>query len=97
MCIYFVKFVYVYRSGTYFIDGESSARVCRETVINLIGHTGIAFGMFSGLFFVPKTKNGFIYMMNGTAIDEDNDLRSKGKFSGNYIWEETIMDLICIL
>ena len=84
-----------YGLGTYFIDGKSTARVCKDYEVNLIGHTGVAFGMLSGLFFVPETKNGFVYMMNGTAIDEDNDLRSKGRFSSNYIWEEKIMNLIC--
>ena len=84
-----------YGLGTYFIDGKSSARVCKDYEVNLFGHTGVAFGMFSGIFFNLGTKNGFIYMMNGTAIDEENDPRSKGQFSGNYIWEEKIMDLIC--
>ena len=84
-----------YGLGVYSIDGETSARVCKNFVVNLIGHTGVAFGMLSGIFFVPNTKTGFIYMMNGTAIDEDNDPRSHGNFSGNYIWEEKIMDAIC--
>lgn len=72
-----------YGLGTYFINE------------NFVGHTGVAFGMLSGLFFNPKTKDGFIYMMNGTAIDEDNDFRGKGKFSNNYIWEEKILNLVC--
>lgn len=84
-----------YGLGVYFINGKSSARVCRNHEINLVGHTGAAFGMLSGLFFIPQTKTGFIYMMNGEAIDEDNDSRSRGKFSGNYIWEENLMDAIC--
>ena len=33
--------------------------------------------------------------MNGEAIDEDEDARSTGKFSNNYIWEETLGDAIC--
>lgn len=84
-----------YGLGVYFINGKSSARVCLNHEINLVGHTGAAFGMLSGLFFIPQTKTGFIYMMNGEAIDEDNDSRSRGKFSGNYIWEENLMDAIC--
>ncbi len=84
-----------YGLGIYFIDGKTSSRVCKDHEINLIGHTGAAFGMLSGIFFVPNTKTGFIYMMNGTAIDEDNDPRSHGNFSGNYIWEEKIMSAIC--
>ena len=84
-----------YGLGIYFIDGKTSSRVCRDFEINLIGHTGAAFGMLSGIFFVPNTKSGFIYMMNGEAIEEDNDPRSHGKFSGNYIWEENLMSAIC--
>ncbi|MBO4780119.1 MAG: beta-lactamase family protein, partial [Selenomonadaceae bacterium] len=84
-----------YGLGTYFIDGTSNARVCREHVINLLGHTGAAFGLLSGIFFRPATKDGFIYMLNGTAIDEDFDSRSRGQSSTNYIWEEKIMNSIC--
>jgi CubicO group peptidase (beta-lactamase class C family) len=84
-----------YGLGVYHIDGKTSARVCKNHEINLIGHTGVAFGMLSGIFFIPQTKSGFIYMMNGTAIDEDNDARSCGKFSGNYIWEENLMNAVC--
>ncbi len=83
-----------YGLGVYFIDGKSTSRVCKNHVINLIGHTGAAFGMLSGIFFIPNTKTGFIYMMNGTAISEDDDSRSQGNFSGNYIWEENLMDAI---
>lgn len=84
-----------YGLGIYFIDGKSTSRLCKNYEIDLIGHTGVAFGMLSGLFFIPNTKTGFIYMMNGTAIEEDTDPRSKGEFSGNYIWEEKIMDALC--
>ena len=83
-----------YGLGTYFIDGKSSARVCREREINLVGHTGAAFGLLSGIFFRPHTKDGFVYMMNGEAIEEDVDPRSFGEFSGNYIWEERLMDAL---
>ena len=82
-----------YGLGTYRIDGASSARLCREHVVNLVGHSGAAFGMLSGIFFRPNTQDGFVYMLNGTAISED-DPRSRGRFSGNYIWEEQIMDAI---
>jgi hypothetical protein len=60
----------------------------------LVGHTGEAYGELSGVFFDSKTKNGFIYMMNGEAVAEDDDPRSAGRFSGNYIWEENIMNAI---
>lgn len=84
-----------YGLGTYFIDGKSSARVCRNRQINLLGHTGAAYGLLSGIFFIPNSKDGFIYMLNGEAIAEDFDPRSKGEFSANYIWEEKIMNAVC--
>ena len=66
-----------------------------QLTANLIGHTGQAFGLLAGLFFIPNSKTGFIYMMNGEALAEDIDPRSKGEFSGNYIWEEKIMNALC--
>ena len=84
-----------YGLGIYFIDGKSNARVCREHEVNLLGHTGAAYGLLSGIFFIPHTKDGFVYMLNGEAIEEDVDPRSKGKFSSNYIWEEKIMNAVC--
>lgn len=37
----------------------------------------------------------FEYIMNGEAVEEDEDDRSAGQFSNNYIWEETVGDAIC--
>lgn len=84
-----------YGLGVYHIVGDGTNRVSRERVVNLVGHTGAAFGLLSGLFVIPGTRSGFVYMMNGTAFDEDSDPRSRGKFSGNYIWEERIMNALC--
>lgn len=84
-----------YGLGIYFIDGQSKGRVCKDYAIDLIGHTGVAFGMLSGLFFIPNSKTGFVFMMNGEAVEEDTDPRSCGEFSNNYIWEEKIMNAIC--
>lgn len=83
-----------YGLGVYRIDGNGTNRVCKDYAVDLIGHTGVAFGMLSGLFFIPGTQSGFVYMMNGTAIKETADPRSLGEFSGNYIWEEKIMGTI---
>ncbi len=84
-----------YGLGVYFIDGKSRARVCKNFAVNLVGHTGAAFGLLSGVFFIPNMRSGFIYMMNGEAVTEDIDSRSRGRFSDNYIWEEKIMDVLC--
>lgn len=84
-----------YGLGETFIIGDSTSRACRDKVINLEGHMGEAYGLLSGIFRIPNTKNGFIYISNGEAIAEDDDPRSSGKFSGNYIWEENTIDAIC--
>ena len=84
-----------YGLGIYFIDGKGSKRLFKNFAVNLVGHSGAAFGMLSGIFFIPNTKTGFIYMMNGEALEEDNDSRSFGTFSSNYIWEENICNAVC--
>ena len=84
-----------YGLGTYRIYGKSSARVCRSHEVDLLGHTGAAYGLLSGIFFRPNTRDGFVYMLNGEAIAQDLDPRSHGSFSDNYIWEEKIMNAVC--
>ncbi len=84
-----------YGLGTYKIGGASKARLCKDYEIDLIGHSGAAFGLISGLYFMPNTQNGVAFMINGTAIEPDKDKRSFGNFSANYIWEEKVMNLIC--
>lgn len=42
-----------------------------------------------------STRDGYIYIMNGEAVEEDEDTRSAGKFSNNYIWPETVGNAIC--
>jgi D-alanyl-D-alanine carboxypeptidase len=83
-----------YGLGLYQIDGNSSAKVCRTHDIDLIGHTGEAYGLLSGIFWRPGTKDGFLYIMNGEAAPEDTPTTS-GRFSGNYVWEENVMHAIC--
>lgn len=83
-----------YGLGLFRIVGNSTSRVCKNREVNLIGHTGEAYGLLSGIFIQPETQSGFIYMMNGEAVAEDDDPRSAGKFSGNYIWEENIMNAL---
>lgn len=83
-----------YGLGLYQIKGDTSGRVCRSRRVDLVGHTGQAFGLYAGLFFMPGTRSGFAYIMNGIGLSEE-DSRSQGEFSGNFIWEEKIMDALC--
>ena len=84
-----------YGLGLYNVGGKSSARLCRDSVVNLVGHTGSAFGFLGGLFLIKNTSDGFAYMLNGEPVEKDNDSRSRGTFSANYIWEEHVSDAIC--
>lgn len=84
-----------YGLGLYDVDGKSSARLCRDSVVNLVGHTGSAFGFLGGLFLIKNTDNGFAYMLNGEPVEKDIDPQSRGTFSSNYIWEEHVSDAIC--
>ena len=84
-----------YGLAEYPIFGDSTSRVCRDYAVDLVGHTGEKDGLLSGMFFRPGTKDGFLYALNGVGIELDEDPRSTGQFSGNYIWEEKIMDAIC--
>lgn len=86
-----------YGLGEFFVDGTGPARCCRTKALDLWGHTGQAFGLLSGLFVRPGTGSGFAYVMNGEALAEDDDPRSAGRFSSNYIWEEKVMDGLCRL
>lgn len=83
-----------YGLGTYKLGGTNRARPCKDFAIDLVGHSGEAYGLIGGLYFVPNTRNGFVFMTNGTAISLD-DKRSFGEYSAGYIWEESVMDLVC--
>ena len=83
-----------YGLGTYKIFGASKARLCKDFDVDLVGHSGEAYGMISGLYFIPNTRDGVIFMINGRAIPI-GDKRSFGKFSAGYIWEENVMDPVC--
>ena len=74
-----------YGLGTYRVDFPA---------MTLVGHGGEAFGMISGLFVVPRTKTGFVYMLNGQALDPDGDSRAQGTFDGAFIWEEKLWSLL---
>lgn len=84
-----------YCLGVYPLLGTGRSRPAKDLDVNLKGHLGEAYGLLSGVMVRTGTKDGFIYIMNGEAVAEDDDPRSEGTFSGNYIWEETMMNAIC--
>ena len=80
-----------YGLGEYQIDGESTARLSKNHAINFVGHTGIAFGLLSAMFF--SSSLSFLYVANGHCLEEGGE-GSRGEYSSNYIWEEKIDSLI---
>lgn len=79
-----------YGLGLYRLDHRGTSRPLPSGTQDLIGHTGEAYGLLSGLMFLPGTKDGFVYVMNGEAISEE-DRRAQGVYSGNYRWQEKLM------
>lgn len=73
-----------YGLGTYRVDFPS---------LTLVGHGGEAFGMISGLFVVAGSKSGFAYMLNGQAVDPDNDPRAQAE-GGLFVWEEKLFNAL---
>lgn len=53
-----------------------------------VGHLGNAYGLTSAFVLDPKTKNGVIFFVGGTAVDPDAD---KGQYSAFYRYEERIL------
>lgn len=79
------------------VDGDDSARGCDKYKVDLTGHIGEAQGLECGAFILnDKPHDGFVFAVNGIKVDEESkdDFRGAGKFSGNYIWEEMVMDSI---
>lgn len=77
-----------YGLGTYRIDGAGRARLCKDFVIDLIGHSGEAFGLIGGLYFIPNTGDGVVFMANGATLEA-------GEFSAGYLLEERVMNPVC--
>lgn len=85
-----------YGLGEYLLVGNGTSRGVKDHEVDLQGHLGEAYGLLSGVLMRPGTRDGFIYIMNGEAVAEDDDPRSGGVFSGNYVWEENMINAICV-
>jgi CubicO group peptidase (beta-lactamase class C family) len=53
-----------------------------------VGHLGNAYGLTSAFVFDPKTKQGLIFLVGGTAADPETH---KGEYSAFYRYEERIL------
>ncbi len=87
--------MFKYGMGLYLIDGDGKARLCKDAKVDLVGHSGEAYGLISGLYVVDGKKDGFVFAVNGIAVEPDENPKSAGKFSTGYIWEEEMADPVC--
>jgi hypothetical protein len=58
------------------------------------GHFGDAYGLFSGMFFDPASKNGFVYIISGLGDDPTKNLSS---FSAISWWEAEIVEALMLV
>lgn len=59
--------------------------------ITMFGHIGSAYGLMSACYVDPVWKNGFAYVLNGTAGEQ---AEYAGRYSGRPIWHERAMSII---
>ena len=78
------------------VSDEESYGLAIETNDKLIngkplkGHTGVAYGLFSAMFFDPKEKFGFVVITNGTNEDYTDGFNDVIKSSINILYENLI-------
>ncbi|MBE5765730.1 MAG: beta-lactamase family protein [Clostridiales bacterium] len=65
----------------------------RDRFLPYAGHTGSAYGMFSGYYVDKASGDGIVYICNGTECHTETPL-SHGTFSQNWIWVEELMDAL---
>lgn len=58
--------------------------------IELVGHTGSAYGLYSTMFFNPAQKYGFIVVTNGCIAEYENDYVLLSIKAVNYLFEKFV-------
>lgn len=58
--------------------------------LELTGHTGSAYGLYSTMFFDPKKQFGFVVITNGCVFTSDGDTTTLLKKAINILYEEFI-------
>ena len=74
-------------------EGYGMAIETTETLIKgltMKGHTGSAYGLYSGLFFQPKEKFGFVVISNGCGPAYDTGFNALIKSTINVLYESFI-------
>ncbi|NQD72776.1 beta-lactamase family protein [Sphingobacterium shayense] len=57
---------------------------------HLIGHTGSAYGLYSAMFFDPKSKYGFIVVTNGCVPTYENGFVALSARTINYLYQSLV-------
>ena len=74
-------------------EGYGMAIETTETLIKgkrMVGHTGSAYGLYSGMFFQPKEKFGFVVISNGCGPIYDSGFNALIKSTINALYESFI-------
>lgn len=74
--------------GFHLLSNTPKIDVVFETT-KLIGHSGDAYGLFSGMYFDKNTKNGFVFMTNGIGKGVQ-----KGRKTNFTLFEEEIFGAV---
>lgn len=60
--------------------------------VSLIGHTGSAYGLYSAMFFNPKSKYGFVVITNGCKPEDSNGMTAILKETLNTLYQHFIVN-----
>jgi hypothetical protein len=74
-------------------EGYGMAIETTETLIKgltMKGHTGSAYGLYSGMFFQPKGEFGFVVISNGCGPAYDSGFNALIKSTINVLYESFI-------
>jgi len=79
-----------YALGVRFLTGHEGDALVKDRFIPYYGHTGSAYGLFSGYCINRENGDAIIYACNGTECHTETPL-SHGLYSQNWIWVEELM------
>ena len=82
-----------YGLGVHILTNSGGDSLVKDRSLPYAGHTGNAYGLFSGWYLDRESGNAVLYMCNGTQCGVETPL-SRGTFSQNWIWVEELMEAI---
>lgn len=82
-----------YGLGVHILTNSGGDSLLKDRALPYAGHTGNAYGLFSGWYLDHESGNAVLYLCNGTQCGVETPL-SRGTFSQNWIWVEELMQAI---